>query len=418
MPHIAQPRTTLTCARWGLVLGCLLSLTFTQAQVEPLFIYPPHQRVNRLLTLPPWIGNDSITVINHLDSIAVAASHHHDDYLFWYIQYRKISFQLNNQPSGLTQGIKRLEAARVYFEECPVPAIKAAYWHMYGAYLLEANQFTNAFRLLLRADRQFRSIGYANVPGIIEFLYGMGSLYFRFGDYPKAVHYLTLAERYHPPLPLRLRANVLNTLGLAYDQLHEYAKADHSFRLALGEAQVMSDTAYLGIVTGNLGNALRLQGYNRQALPYLYQGLSLSRKPVPENGATICLYITRALLELDSTAKAKVYLTQSEQLVAHQRPQREYALNYSETRARYARQIGDLKQVVLWTDSSLTLGDQWRTLFDAKRLLATENSLNAQQYLNRLQTLEIQKQYAVRMEISAILTSGFRNQRLNHSALN
>ena len=392
----ARLKTRLTWRQWGLIVGCLLSLTSTQAQVELLFAQPPRQRVIRLLAYPYWLLGDSARVVNHLDSVALAASRYDDEYLFWYAQYRKIRFQLDHRPK-LAQGLQLLEAARPQLESCPLPAIQAAYWHMYGLYLLDARQFRDAFRLLLRAQQQFEKIGYANVPGIIEFLYGMGSLYFRFGDYRQAIHYLSLAERYHPPYQLRLRTAVLNTLGVAYDELHDYTRADHSFRLALGEAQAMGDTTYLGIVVGNLGNALRLQNRPRQALPYLYQGLSLNQKSAPENGATLCLYIANALLELDSTAKAQAYLTQSERLVAHQQPQREYAIQYSEARARYARKTGDLGQAIRWTDSSIARRERLRAIFDGKRLLATQNSLNAQQYLNRLQSLESQRLNAVRI---------------------
>jgi tetratricopeptide (TPR) repeat protein/DNA-binding CsgD family transcriptional regulator len=393
---MARPRTTVTYGRWGLVVGCLLGLTTAQAQVEQLFAYPPRERVIRLLASSPWLNGDSSSVINRLDSVAVAASRHDDEYLFWYVQYRKTRLQLDHHPK-LAEGVKLLEAARSRLENCPIPAVKAAYWHMYGLYLLDAGEFTNAFRQMLWAQDQFEKIGYTNVPGIIEYLYGVGSLYFRFGDYRKAIHYLSLAERYHPQHQLRLRTAVLNTLGVAYQELHNYAKADQWFRCALGEAQAMGDTAYLGIVTGNLGNALRLQGHTRQALPYLYQGLALSQIPVPENGATICLYIASALLVLDSTAKAKVYITQSERLVAHKQPQHDYAVNYSEAQALYARKTGDLGQVILWTDSTIARKDRLRAVFDSKLLVATENSLNVQQYLTSLQTLEAQKLNAVRI---------------------
>ena len=412
MPNLdmARPRTTLPYRPWGLLVGCLLGLTTAQAQIEPLFAYPPRERVIRLLASPARLTGDSSSVINRLDSVAVAASRHDDEYLFWYVQYLKIHYQLDHHPRKLAEGVKLLEAVRPRLENCPVPAVTAAYWHLYGLYLLDARQFTNAFRLMLRAQQQFETIGYANVPGITEYLYGMGSLYFRFGDYRRAIHYLSLAESYPPQHQLRLRTAVLNTLGVAYQELHDYPKADQWFRRALREAQSIGDTAYSGIVTGNLGNALRLQDQPHQALPYLYQGLVLSQKPVPENGATICLHIASALLVLDSTAKAKAYITQSERLVANQTPQREYALNYSETQALYARKTGDLRQAIRWTDSTITRRDRLRAVFDSKRLLATENSFNAQTYLTNLQTLEAEKQNAVRIRnlilVALILLTG------------
>lgn len=326
--------------------------------------------------------------------MAVLARRYDDEYLYWYVQYLKTRYRLDFY-SKPTDGINFLESVRPLLETCPVSSIKGTYWHMYGLYLLNRLQFEKSFRLMIRAQHQFEKIGYANVPGIMEYLYGIGGMYFRFGDYRRAIYYLTLAERYHPKLPFRIRTAVLNTLGIAYQQLQDYPKAVQLFRRALKVAQVTRDTAYLGIVMGNLGNTMRLQGQPRQALSYLYQDLALTEKIVPENCATTCLYIAKALLTLDSTAKAKAYIDRSVPLAATHRLRDIYVVNYSEVQALYARKKGDLRRAIFWSDSTIALKDSLRRVFDQTLLIATENSLNAEKYVGRLQTIEAEKQNAV-----------------------
>ncbi len=405
----------VTYWRWSLFLWFLLSLTIGQAQVERLFSYPPAERVVRLQAFSPWppspwTGGDSSIVINRLDSVALLADRHDDEYLYWYTQYLKTRYRLEYYPK-LADGVNFLESVRPLLETCPVPSIKATYWHMYGLYLLNQLQFEKSFRLMLRAQQQFEKIGYANVPEIMEYLYGIGGMYFRCGDYRRAIHYLTLAERYHPNLHFRIRTAVLNTLGVAYQELRDYPKAAQLFRRALTVAQGTRDTAYLGIITGNLGNTLRLQGHTRQALPYLYQDLALSEEIVPENCATTCLYIARALLTLDSTAKAKAYMDRSVPLAATHKLRGVYLVNYSEAQALYAKKTGDLRQAMFWTDSTTTLKDSLRRVFDRTLLIATENSLNAEKYVATLQTVETEKGNAVHIRnlmIAALfLLTGF-----------
>ena len=404
------PRSTFAYYQGCLFVGCWLGLTTAQAQIERLFTYPPRQRVVRLMAAPFWTKQDSAKAVRTIDSVALLARQHDDPYLYWYTQTLNVRYHLGHCPK-LADGLRVLESARPRLETCPIPSAKAAYWHVYGLYLLDHSAFEKAFRLLLRAQQQFEKIGYANVPEIMEYLYGMGSLYFRFGDYHRAIHYLTLAERYHPNLHFRIRTAVLNTLGVAYQQLRDYPKAAQLFRRALTVAQVTRDTAYLGIVTGNLGNTLRLQGQTRQALPYLYEDLALSEKIVPENCATTCLYIARALLALDSIAKAKAYIDRSVPLAATHKLRGVYLVNYSEAQALYAKKTGDLRQAMFWTDSTTTLKDSLRRVFDRTLLIATENSLNAEKYVTTLQTVETEKENAIRIRnlmIAALfLLTGF-----------
>ncbi|MBD2703896.1 tetratricopeptide repeat protein [Spirosoma sp. BT702] len=370
-----------------------------QIRVKELFTLPSDQRIVNLIARPIFNLSDSLGTTNSIDSIIALAKNESDQPLYWYAHIVRLRFQLSfhvdrKNKAELASGIHILETYRRSLENCPLPITTAGYWHIYGSFLIDHLQLDEGFRYMLRAMQRFEQIGYDKDPQGFEHLYGIGTIYYRFGDYPTAIRYLSLAERYQPRLPMRLRTAALNTLGVAYQELKAYDKALITFRKALNQARLNQDSAYLSVVTGNIGNTLRLQGRTRQALPYLYQDLAFGESIVPENCAITCLFIAKALLSLDSTRKAHDYISRSRRLMAGQLVRNEYYVNYSEVQALYARKTGNLQQALFWTDSTTRLTDSLRTIFDSKRLTANESRLNAQRYLATLQHVKAQKEQA------------------------
>lgn len=336
--------TKVSYWQWGLLLWWLLGLTTVQAQVrvKELFALPPDQRIVHFIARPIFVMADSLGTMKALDSTIALAKNESDPSLYWFAQLAKLRFQLafhvdQKNKAELKQGLRILKTYRSSLENCPIPASRAGYWHIYGSFLIDHLQLDAGFRYMLRAQQLFEQIGYANIPQIIEHLYGIGRIYYQFGDYRTAIRYLSLAEQHQPSLPMRLRTVVLNTIGVSYQELKAYDKALLYFHKALGHSRMIQDTAYLSVVTGNIGNTLRLQGRVREVLPYLYQDLALGESVVPENCAITCLYIAKALLSLDSTKKAYDYIVRSRRLIAGQLARNSYLVNYSEVQALYAK---------------------------------------------------------------------------------
>ena len=394
-----------------LLIGWLVSGPVL-AQRDALSARGDDQRIFRLWQLAPFYPiiqpsypnlSDSTSLLAQYDSLAQVAQSQHDERLFWYVQLHKLLLRNEFRNRAYGQSTLLLEAQPT-LERCPVPVVRASYWYFLGRYEFGKQRFDEGFRWLLRAQQAFEQIGYGNIPEINEYLAGLGGRYFFFGEYAICIRYLEASLRY-PALNIRTRLAALNTLGLCYQRLTNYPRAQTLFSRTQQEAQAHHDSAYTAIATTNLGYMLLLRGRAKQGLPYLYQGYRQSVIKVPENAALTALYLAKALLALDSSRKAKTYIDRSTRFYTNQ-PWSDYELQYLQAQTLYSRKAGDFRQATRYLDSTQLLQDTLRARFNARLLAATQAQVAAERYLSDLRSLETQKTNAVQMRNIILVALG------------
>ncbi len=83
--------------------------------------------------------------------------------------------------------------------------------------------------------------------------------------------------------------SVINIIGLSYQKLALYDSAIHWHGKAFSKAAAQNDSAWMGIIKGNWGHTLLLQGKNEEALPLLWYDYSLAIRynDAPSAGNTL-----------------------------------------------------------------------------------------------------------------------------------
>ncbi len=375
------------------LIGCIFFvLPAATGQVEALFRKSPDERIMWLSANPVWHSKDSIAVTRQLDSVFVTATRNNDLRLAWYAELHKVilAYLLQIDRGG---EVTAFEDYREHIESCPVPEVKAAYWFKSGYHCFRHFRFDEALPLLFRSKNEFEKIGFDHIPNNQEYLYGFGEMYYWFEDYANAIKLWEKALSYPNPTR-RGEVSLLNSIGMAYQRLGNFKKAEEMFLQCSLRANRYADIIYWGISTGNYGNTLRLQGKNREALPHLYTDFDICQHTVPENAAITALYIAKALMELDSLEKARTYITLSLPL-SPAFGWSSYPVNYYEALALYHKKRKEHALQSMYMDSLLYLKDSLKLVFSNKLLTVNENLVSAEKYLNEIESIEKQQENAI-----------------------
>jgi len=103
-----------------------------------------------------------------------------------------------------------------------------------------------------------------------ELLGMLGGILFRMQEYEKCIEYTRLAlNSGQQDIAGASRFSNPNLIAISYQRLNIYDSAFIWFNRAYGMAKAASDTAWMGIIQGNLGYLYQLQGNYDKALPLL-----------------------------------------------------------------------------------------------------------------------------------------------------
>ena len=245
------------------------------------------------------------------------------------------------------------------FENSAYTDVKAAWSFFLGHHFYTVKNFDLSFRLFLESDYLMQQFGYENMPLVNHYRYYFFRLHYQVGDYPAALRFYQDIRKTYGAEGDGRAAFDYNNIGVTFLKMGELEKAKSFFEKSIKYARLQHLPVYWGIASGNFGNALRLQGRYRQALPYLYFDVATNEKDEPPNSAITCVYIANCLLHLDSIAKSKTYLDHALTL----QPDWEWSsfgLIYYETRALYSKKMGQYEKATNYQDSLLALRDKLR----------------------------------------------------------
>jgi len=148
--------------------------------------------------------------------------------------------------NSMKQGIKMAERNRQTLQV-------AEFSHHLGYYYFIKKKYSTALSYMLKANYTFQEVGYGQIeePGYL--LYRLAFVYYHLRNYHEALKHLQIAVKYPQNRPV-VGIYILNTLGLSYRELYKLDSAKHYFLLAKAKAVAARDTAWMGIISGNLGN--------------------------------------------------------------------------------------------------------------------------------------------------------------------
>ncbi len=357
------------------LLYFLLPYVYSQPplRVQELARFTPDQRIEQLLNI---VFRTGIVYLrpSYLDSLQTTAATLGDNRLAHYVHVVGLQHQQLNKAD-----LKQDAALTAYVEQSPYTDLKGYLFYMKGMAAFYANQYSKALPDLFRAKAIFDQ-AYPDPSALPQFyLKGFFEVYYYYEDYNTAAYYSRLALK-HGHSDIFARSGVWNNLGLSYLKMRRFDKAKTAFEAGVRACRQEKRQDYEALITGNLGNVLRLQGNYREALPFLYQDIRTNEKVIPENAVISRFYAANALLHLDSVSKAKTYLAPPA-VVMPVWTHPGYDLIRYETLGLYHHKTGDFRKAAAYKDSLLALKDSLKQEFDYKKITVLESTLQAEKYL-------------------------------------
>lgn len=133
-----------------------------------------------------------------------------------------------------------------------LPVETALYTLKKGLYYNTFKQYVEAYRYMLEAYDLFKAAGFEHVPEITTHLHTMANFYYHIEDFENTRLLLSEAIQYKASSPAE-EANMTNTLALTYQKLGDDQGALTYFNRALEVARAAGDSAWIGILSGNIG---------------------------------------------------------------------------------------------------------------------------------------------------------------------
>lgn len=264
--------------------------------------------------------------------------------------------------------------------------------------------YEKAFEHLLAEYELIKNLTTEQYPPKQKSLYYLGNCYWFFSDYNNVIRYMTeafITDPFGGNLYFTLQAT--NTVGLCYRQLGNLDSADYFFQRANAIAITVSNDAWDGITSGNIGYDLYLRHQYDHAMPLLQKDLDLSIKRSDYGSASGSL-ITIAEINL---AKGDVALAEKQA-----RQIREWILHageYGRLKAFYTLESklcavrGNSAVAKVYLDSAAIVSDSLTAKLAALQVLRAEQRANLQKEREALARKEQFKSIALKTVMVAIL---------------
>jgi len=226
-------------------------------------------------------NQDSVTLFTRINGIKKLATDNHDDDLLMeacllracYFYYRKFphTLVLSMLDSLSREGEKR---GKLW--------LQAMAEHTSASYNFSKLQhYEQGFEHQQRVYDIIKNVDPAEFPYKRDYLSAMGDMHYFFDDFRQAIFYDLQAVRAEPPVSLStypVDINILNTIGLCYQQLNMNDSAEYYFRQTISFAQTKKEEPWVGIGSGNLGYSLFLEKKYSAAIPLLQKDIDLAVK--------------------------------------------------------------------------------------------------------------------------------------------
>lgn len=289
------------------------------------------------------------------------------------------------------------QQALIYFNKAKTMVIEGGYrdieaeiYHEMGWMYYWGKKYAFAFDYFLKANALIQKIGYSNFFFASKHLYDLGFLYFDFDYFSKAKTYVLEAMRY-PSLSKKYEMDQANTLGLIYRNLRQSDSAIFCFSKALRLARELKDTAWIGLISGNLGYVYYQEKDYDRALPLFLVDGEFSKKSENWNSLSNVLnkiriiYIDQHKTKLAETTKRTLdsFITKADSKSVH--------WNYFLTNAQLSALEKDYLHAYHYLDSARLYYEEITRRNDIQMIAREEDKLQIENELANMQLLESQK---------------------------
>lgn len=161
--------------------------------------------------------------------------------------------------------IRRAIHSKAWVAELKAKTILADfYWKDLQNYELALEEYN-------KLDHMLDRVKISEYPEKVQVLYNMGSAYFSFKDYNKAIWYFRKVPQIKTVADFQEYCYIqsVNTMGIAYQELGKLDSSDYCFNQLYRYCIMQKDTTWMNIVKGNLGQNEYLRGHFEQAIPLM-----------------------------------------------------------------------------------------------------------------------------------------------------
>lgn len=182
-----------------------------------------------------------------------------------------------------------------------------------------------------------------NIP--CDFFEVLGISYFFFGRYSESENAFNKALECDGISELS-KINIYNTIGLIYTNLNQKDKAISTLRKAMTLAENTNHQAWLGVLSGNIGNILYHQGETQKAYEYIYLDFNSSIEHKQYGSAMNALsFLARINVKNGNYNKAVEQLKCHDSLQQYHNERGTY-IEYYKTKTELYEKTGDYKRAL------------------------------------------------------------------------
>lgn len=273
--HIASCFPLYLRSRYLLLgISCFLFLT-ANAQYESLLNKTYGERAPQLWKIGDSISNqpDSTTAFKIAAGLAEFGKKHKDVSLELEAELYEVYFiiQKHNSPqqqqrilATLNNILQRAIHSKAWTVELKTRTVLAEYYWYMNNYELALEEYNKLAHLL-------RPVTSEEYPEKIRVLYFIGSAYYYFKDYEKAIKYFSEVPTMKPVDKFQNFAYIqsVNHIAVAYREIGRLDSSEYYLNLLYKYATGIKDTTWMTIVKGDQGQNEYLRGHYEQAIPLL-----------------------------------------------------------------------------------------------------------------------------------------------------
>ena len=267
----------------------------------------------------------------------------------WTIRIFYLSNILNSDEA---KAIDLIDNALAYTSRNEWKIQEAELYVQKGIVFRNHERHVNAFENLMKGYDLMKQTGFDQFPIIHKWLYMIGISYYNIKAYDQAIVYMRQAVEIplHRPEP-SFSTLVYNLLGLCYMKQLQYDSAIVAFSLAHDHAVRAKMVAYVGLTSGNIGNAYFKLGDDDTALPLLEEDFRTSLQMKEFNSAmNASLSLSAIYLKKGLHDKAEYHMGFASHYVNRSD---DHAMNsYYDNLSDLRKISGDFKSALAYRDSA------------------------------------------------------------------
>ncbi len=222
-------------------------------------------------------------------------------------------------------------------------------------------------------------------------LYQMARNYYYFSDFRESIIYNKLALEEEPSFKMHvisMRVNILNTIGLAYQNLGMLDSSDYYLRGAYDLAVKENSRVWQGISSGNLGYNLFLGKQFSQAVPLLEKDVTIAIENADWGLASGSLMVLANIsLQQHDMAKAGKQVMDAREYVYRSKQYKRLQQLYPLLSRLYAAQ-GKTALATVYMDSALFVKDSVAREFNALLMMRAKQKVELEKYRSEVDSIE------------------------------